>query len=586
MDGHYILCGLGKVGARVLRHLRDAGARVVVIDTAERARDPQLAGVTCIAGDCRSREVLERAGLDRARGVLILTSDDLTNLSAALMVRHLHPSVRVVVRLFNQNLIARLGSAVENVFALSTSALAGPLFALIARTGAALGSFRLDDGRPLQIAGFTVAAGSPLAGRDLPELAAAHQAAVVAHRPAGGGLRLLHEAAGSAPLAVGDQVVVCGPPPALLPLRAQGGNESLPELLWATTVRRLARVVLRGLALMDPAVKVCSAVLVAVIAVSVLVFHQGIEKDTLVDSFYRTVSLMATGADMHGEGFEPGAWQKAFISSLRLVGMVLTAAFTAVFTNYLIRANLGGALAVRRIPDGGHVIVCGLGNIGFRAVEELHAQGEPVVVIERRPDNAFIPTVRRLGVPVIVGDATIAEVLRQAHAATARAVLAASSNDLVNVEIALLVRDLAPRQRVVIRLTDPNLAQTLRQAANVRLALSVPELAAPAFVARLLGEHVRGLFVVEGRLLIAYDLHVTDGSALAGRPVAALAADARFVPVALAGADGTARPLTPPAVLAAGDRLTVIVAQADLQRLLQREAAGAAPGLATGPAPA
>ena len=54
---------------------------------------------------------------------------------------------------------------------------------------------------------------------------------------------------------------------------------------------------------------------------------------------------MATGADMHGENFEAGAWQKLFISSLRLVGTVLTAAFTAIFTNYLIRANLGGALA-------------------------------------------------------------------------------------------------------------------------------------------------------------------------------------------------------------------------------------------------
>ena len=79
-------------------------------------------------------------------GVLVLTSDDLTNLSTALMVRHLNPKVRVVVRLFNQNLIAGLGSAAENVFALSPSALAGPLLALIARTGEALSSFRLAAG--------------------------------------------------------------------------------------------------------------------------------------------------------------------------------------------------------------------------------------------------------------------------------------------------------------------------------------------------------------------------------------------------------------------------------------------------------
>jgi Trk K+ transport system NAD-binding subunit len=504
--------------------------------------------------------------------VLILTSDDLTNLSATLMVRHLNPSVRVVVRLFNQNLIARLGSAVENVYALSTSALAGPLLALIARTGKALGTFPLADGHHAQVAQFTVAAGSSLAGRDLAEVAQAHQAVVVAHRTVLGPFRWLHEAAGKIPLGVGDEVVVCGNAHRLLPLLAQGGNESLPELLWASFVRRFSRVAFRSLALVDTSVKVCTAVLVAVILISVLVFHLGMEKQGPIDAFYRTVSLMATGADMQGEGFAPGAWQKAFISSLRLVGMVLTAAFTAIFTNYLIRANLGGALAVRRIPDGGHIIVCGMGNVGFRAVEELHNQGESVVVIERSPSNAFIPTVRRLGVPVIVGDGTVVQVLQQARADRAAAVIAASSNDLINLEIALLVRSLAPKQRVVVRLTDVNLAQTLREAANVRLALSVPELAAPAFVARLFGEHARGLFFVGHRLLMVYDLHVPAGdTALVGRPLAALAADFRFATVALTGADGKARPIAPVTVLGGDDRLTVIVAQADLQRLLLRE---------------
>jgi Trk K+ transport system NAD-binding subunit len=460
MNQHYILCGLGKIGSRVLEQLRTIGARVVVVDISDHTNDPQLAGVPVVVGDCRLTETLQRAGIEQARGVLILTSDDLVNLSATLMVRHLNPAVRVIVRLFNQNLIARLGSAVENVFALSTSALAGPLLALIARTGEALGSFKLEDGRRGQVADFTVAPGSPVVGRDLADVVAAHQAVVIAFRPAGGAIRFLHEAAGPATLKVGDRAVVCGDPQALAPILAKGENESLPELLWAGFVRRFSRVALRTLSQVDMSVKVCSAVLLAVIAISVIVFQFGMGQNNAVDAFYRTISLMATGAEMHGENFEPGAWQKLFISSLRLVGTVLTAAFTAIFTNYLIRANLGGALAIRRIPDGGHIIVCGLGNVGFRAVEELHGQGESVVVIERRADNAFIPTARRLGVPVIIGDAAIAEVLRQAHAATALAVVAASSDDLINLEIALLVRDLAPRQRVVMRLTDPNLAHS------------------------------------------------------------------------------------------------------------------------------
>jgi len=78
-------------------------------------------------------------------------------------------------------------------------------------------------------------------------------------------------------------------------------------------------------------------------------------------------------------------------------------------------------------------------------------------------------------------------VLRQAHASNARAVIAATNNDLINLEVALLVRELNPTQRVVLLLSDQQMAQMLRDAANVQLAVSVPALAAPAFLAGLYG---------------------------------------------------------------------------------------------------
>src|SRR5262245_58934969 len=101
MEQHFILCGLGRVGWRVLEYLRAAGASVTVIDTRCAPDDPRLGQAVSVQGDCRRAEVLEQAGLARARGVLILPSDDLTCISAALMVRSLNPSVRVIVRMFN-----------------------------------------------------------------------------------------------------------------------------------------------------------------------------------------------------------------------------------------------------------------------------------------------------------------------------------------------------------------------------------------------------------------------------------------------------------------------------------------------------
>ena len=71
---------------------------------------------------------------------------------------------------------------------------------------------------------------------------------------------------------------------------------------------------------------------------------------------------------------------------------------------------------MRRIPDSGHIVVIGLGNIGYRVVEELLRQGERVVVLARRSTtNPFMATARRQGAAVVNGDATLVEVLRQAN---------------------------------------------------------------------------------------------------------------------------------------------------------------------------
>ena len=183
-----ILCGLGRMGGRVLEYLQAAGLPVVVVDTTCAADDLRLQGGRVVHGDCRRREVLEAAGVRDARGVLLLTGDDLLNISATLMVRSLNPDVRIVLRMFNQNLIGRLGHALPNVFALSTSLLTAPLLAMTALTGQALGTFRLDgvaEGRR-QVAELTIGPASTYCGRSLVEVTGWRDIQVLVHLPAAG----------------------------------------------------------------------------------------------------------------------------------------------------------------------------------------------------------------------------------------------------------------------------------------------------------------------------------------------------------------------------------------------------------------
>jgi Trk K+ transport system NAD-binding subunit len=560
---HVVLCGLGKVGWRVLDSLRSGGRPVTVIDLHATGADPALAGVTVVRGDCRKAEVLERAGVPTAAGVVIVTSDDLVNVSTALLARKLNPDARVVVRMFNQTLISRLGAAVRNTVALSVSALTAPLVALIAVTGESLAAFQVGD-RPQQIARVQVPDGSALVGERVSDVAARHQLLVLGHTRGSDQTHLLHAVTGDTPLAAGDALVVCGSPAALEPLLSDGAAGA--SVTWANGLRRTLRTARRALAEVDTLVKLASVTLFVTLFVSVLVFRFGVGL-SWADGLYQTVSVAATGSDLRGENQD--GWVKVFLSVLKLVGAALLAAFTAVFTNYLLKARLRGVFEERRMPDGGHVVVCGLGNVGFRCVQELLRLGVKVVAVERAADTPFAATVRRMGAAVVIGDATVPEVLKQARADKARAVVAVTSNELANLEIALLVRELNPTQRVVVRITDPEFAQTARDAADLKYAVSPPALAAPAFAAALLGDRVQALLNVGARTLAVVEFVAEPGDRVTDRTLHELMVDYRLLPVGLAGREPFAAGGIPKGHrVAVGDRLTAVMEQADLERML------------------
>ena len=571
MDRPVVLCGLGKVGWRVLAFLRTAGMPVIVTDSHANPDDPRLAGLKFVKGDFRNVAILEECGIATAGGVLIVTSDDLVNVSVALTARRMNPDCRIVVRMFNQGLIPRLGSAVRNITALSVSALTAPLLALCAVTGDGLGAFKLDSG-PQQLAELVVSPSGKFVGDRLTDIAARYQLLLVAHIPIDGEPRFLHAISGESRAAPGDHLVVSGTPDRLEPLLAFDRGELLPGVLWAGRIRRFARTLIRTVKTVDLPVKLGFLGLTIVLLGSTVTFRLGLGTPW-ADGFFQTVSIVTTGAELPGEGQPP--WAKLFVSGLKLVGTALVAGFTAILTNYLIRARLGAVFEAGKIPDSGHIVVCGLGNIGFRCVEELVRMGRSVVAIEKVNDNPFAATVRRMGVPVIIGDATIPEVLRQAKANTGRAVLATADSELANLEIALLARQENPNQRVVVRLTDPDFAQAVREAADIKLAVSAPTVAAPAFAAALFGDRVHTLVAVGGQTLAVVELTVqTDDPCLFEKSLITAMVDYRFLPIAIGGGEPFASQGIPRTYrLKSGDRLTVILTTADMERLLRREPA-------------
>src|SRR5690348_15645329 len=99
MQDHFIICGYGRVGRRVAEEFRAAGVPYVVLDRSEDAVEAAKEhGDLMIEGDGTEDEDLARAGLTRAKGLVVSSDSDADNLYIALSARAQRPDLTIVAR--------------------------------------------------------------------------------------------------------------------------------------------------------------------------------------------------------------------------------------------------------------------------------------------------------------------------------------------------------------------------------------------------------------------------------------------------------------------------------------------------------
>ena len=104
MTDHIIVCGYGRVGRRAVEEFRAAGAAYVILDFSADARTRALEhGEPFVDGNGADDEDLVRAGIDRARGIIVASDDDADNLYITLSVKSRRPDAIVIARASNED---------------------------------------------------------------------------------------------------------------------------------------------------------------------------------------------------------------------------------------------------------------------------------------------------------------------------------------------------------------------------------------------------------------------------------------------------------------------------------------------------
>nr|WP_281376583.1 NAD-binding protein [Actinomycetospora corticicola] len=162
---HVVVVGLGDVGQRIVTALRDRGVPVVAVDRDADSPGAAAAGrsrVPVVHGDASSEQVLRAAGVEQARALVAVTTDDATNLQAALVARSVQRTVRVVLRLRDDDLAARVERSMDAI-SRSVSYVAAPVFAAALRDGQVLATIPVGR-RILLMAEVTVERASLVTG--------------------------------------------------------------------------------------------------------------------------------------------------------------------------------------------------------------------------------------------------------------------------------------------------------------------------------------------------------------------------------------------------------------------------------------
>lgn len=227
---------------------------------------------------------------------------------------------------------------------------------------------------------------------------------------------------------------------------------------------------------LDPLITKLSGGFAALLMAATVYFHFA-EHLSWIDAVYFVIVTVATV----GYG-DINLLAASTLSKLIGIGLILgsTGFIWMIFSltvDRIIKRRVQLALGRRTYAHRDHVILCGLGRLGYFIAEGLITRGERVLIVEQNENSATIEHFRALGADVYIGDARLARVLQEVGVTRAKALYSVINNDFTNLEIGLNARTFEPTLRLVLRIFDDGMSARVRDQLDIHLTFSMTAIA-------------------------------------------------------------------------------------------------------------
>lgn len=611
----FLICGLGSLGQYCVFNLKTFNIpgitlQIVGIDLQlpqrlEVAHLLDLLSEPLVVGDCCREDVLRRAGVEHCRAILLVTDSENVNIQAAIAARRLNPKIRLVVRSSRPRLNDLLEQQLGNFIALEPTEFAALNFALQGLGSGIRGTFEIE-GQRLRVIEQGVEAGDRRFDHVLPVSAinkyyrllnaqpsSSSALSTLPASPQAGGSpsQTFHRMAPSLRLQAGDRITYIERFD-LVPLTpGTKRRDKRRDILGMRQVKRWfklgpdgAKARLQRWLLAQPARQVFCVGLVlglllwAIGSVSLWLGVEGMSKQKALSA--GMILLLGGYGDVFG-----GVEEDKVSVGLQVISLMITlTSLMFVFGGLGLLADslISSRFSLLRqrppIPEENHVILIGFGRVGRRVAHWLRSFRQAFVVIIPDPEQAqqAFTKAKRPAFRILLGEPS--DLLETVNLATAKSVVIVTEDQLMNLELALGVRELAQKQQreigLVVRTYDQQFSENLSNLLLDVNVLTAYALAAEAFAGAAFGEDILALFQLHNQTVLVTEYTIYPGDTLVGLQLAAVAYGYGVVPIFHRRAALTAaRELhddwmpSDDIVLQGGDRLIVLSSSNGLRRI-------------------
>ncbi len=238
----------------------------------------------------------------------------------------------------------------------------------------------------------------------------------------------------------------------------------------------------------------------------------------LIDALYAVAKVTVTVGPSDAADQGPG-WFKVFSTVAILFTLGFTAVLTAGLVNRLLDPRLTGIVGRSAVPRHDHVIVVGLGQVGFRLCGLLRDLGIPVVAVEQNRDARNVTRAKDHGLPVVIASGSDHRVLRRLSIDRARAVAAVTSDEVENIAIAVAAEGLREDLNLSLRAGDGHDTSETRSLFHLAVVRDVNRIAGTALAASALGYEAHEAFPYEDILYLVDAGGTIEPFVLDGRAV-------------------------------------------------------------------